>query len=438
MLLLSLAVLLISSSHSPAPPQPPPSSYSWMELTLHGDGNSSTPSSSIHPPPALPLASDLLHKGAGGQQQAVYVSLTSISGRLYGIIPTIQSIFAGTVTPTRLFVFLSSEPFLLDQGISETAIRNHEIMNLTRIFPISIILTDNIGPHRKLLPLLARKWEEDCVIVTVDDHELYAPRMLESLLRFYSASNRTAVVALRSRRMGVCSTLPWKLAPYTRKRRGLWPEASPGRREMLTLPTGTGGVLYRPQFFHPAVFSHLLRNATITGDDLLFRLATFMQGVEVVTACILNEKEHSRCSHELLKQVSPRRRLRNNDADKSSLALRDDRRRGKLRGRPRKGRSVLSGGGPDDRKEVSLASRFNAGGGNNLMWSRAVRLLLEMDLLDFHGELQRIAPVERRDCLRYMTQPGEGSSAVGAFVDSVLVSYQGTFISLPTLRPVAF
>ena len=207
---------------------------------------------------------------------------------------------------------------------------------------------------------------------------------------------------------------------------------------MLTLPTGTGGVLYRPQFFHPAVFSHLLRNATITGDDLLFRLATFMQGVEVVTACILNEKEHSRCSHELLKQVSPRRRLRNNDADKSSLALRDDRRRGKLRGRPRKGRSVLSGGGPDDRKEVSLASRFNAGGGNNLMWSRAVRLLFEMDLLDFHRELQRIAPVERRDCLRYMTQPGEGSSAVGALVDSVLVSYQGTFISLLTLRSAAF
>jgi hypothetical protein len=35
--------------------------------------------------------------------------------------------------------------------------------------PVSIVFTENIGPHRKLLPLLSRKWNEDCVIMTTDD-----------------------------------------------------------------------------------------------------------------------------------------------------------------------------------------------------------------------------------------------------------------------------
>jgi hypothetical protein len=54
---------------------------------------------------------------------------------------------------------------------------------------------------------------------------------------------------------------------------------------MLLLPTGTGGVLYRPSFFHPIVFDRQLLNLTSTGDDLTFRLATMARGVPVVTAC---------------------------------------------------------------------------------------------------------------------------------------------------------
>ena len=67
--------------------------------------------------------------------------------------------------------------------------------------------------------------------------------------------------------------------------RGLWPETRPARQELLMLPTGTGGVLYRPSYFHPIVFDENLRNLTLTGDDLLFRLATLAMGVPVVTSC---------------------------------------------------------------------------------------------------------------------------------------------------------
>jgi hypothetical protein len=127
---------------------------------------------------------------------------------------------------------------------------------------------------------------EDCVIVTIDDHELYGKSFLQSLLEYYEASDRSAVVALRARRMGICSDAPpWRIAPYTKHKKGLWPEASPGHRELLLLPTGTGGVLYRPRFFHPIVFDRRLITLTKTGDDLMFRLATIIMGVPVVTAC---------------------------------------------------------------------------------------------------------------------------------------------------------
>lgn len=177
--------------------------------------------------PVGPLGSELVNG------QPIYVSMTTIHSRLDGVAPTIESIFRGTLLPDRLFLLLSTEGHLLDTGVSRDEILSHPVAELARRFPLTVVLTENFGPHRKLLPLLARKWTEDCVIVTVDDHERYPRSMLESLLKFYLVSRRKSVVALRARRMGVCSQLPWQLTPYTRNRRGLWPEMSPGRREML-------------------------------------------------------------------------------------------------------------------------------------------------------------------------------------------------------------
>jgi len=238
-----------------------------------------------------PLASQLI----GGMP--VYISMTTIHNRLYGVADTLETILKGTVLPTHIYIFVSSEPYLLDQGISKDFLisSSHKLRALSENFPfISVIYTDNIGPHRKLLPLLAKKWEEDCVLVTVDDHEMYPKGMLASLIGYYRASGGTAVVALRSRRMGICANAPpWKVSPYTKKHKGLWPETKAGRREMLMLPTGTGGVLYRPRFFHPIVFDKRFLNLTRTGDDLMFRLATMAKGVPVVTACTEYD-EHQR------------------------------------------------------------------------------------------------------------------------------------------------
>lgn len=59
-----------------------------------------------------PLASQTL----GGQH--VYVSLTTISSRIYGLADTIQIIIDGAILPDNIYIFVSKTPFLLDQRVS--------------------------------------------------------------------------------------------------------------------------------------------------------------------------------------------------------------------------------------------------------------------------------------------------------------------------------
>lgn len=223
-------------------------------------------------------------------KQPVYVSIATIRSRIARVHRTITSIFEGPLVPDRVFLFISREAFLLDAGVLPEHIPAELAALVTqRHWPVSIVYTQNLGSHRKLLPLLARKWDEDCVIATFDDEpkdEGKLQRYLQQLVRYYLASGRQAVVSLKARRIGVCRS-----SPYTVRNYGYWTVTTHGRSELLLLPTGTGSVLYRPRFFHPVVFDPILRNLTHTADDLMFRLATLARGVRVVTGC---REEHVR------------------------------------------------------------------------------------------------------------------------------------------------
>jgi len=217
--------------------------------------------------------------------QPVYVSMTTMSSRIGNVHKTIRQIFQGKVIPDRLFLFISREPFLLDRGIANDSVIPAELQDLALKgeYPLSVIYTDNLGSHRKLLPLLAKKWDEDCVIATFDDEpkdEGKLGQYLSQLVKYYLASNRSSVVSLKARRIGLCRSSPWLSRNY-----GYWQVTSAGKHELFLLPTGTGSVLYRPRFFHPVVFDPRLRNLTATADDLMFRLSAMVRGTRVVTGC---------------------------------------------------------------------------------------------------------------------------------------------------------
>lgn len=215
--------------------------------------------------------------------QPVYISLTTMASRMPKINRTITSLIQARVMPTTIYLIISKEPYLLDEGVQQIP---DELLCLVAEGYLHIIYSQNLGPHRKLLPALKRHWGEDVFIATVDDdmRRDQGYMILYQLLKHYvMAGGGERVVALRARRIALCAALPYRITKYYS-----WPvQLAYNREEMLIMPTGTGGILYKPSYFHKVVFHKSLRFATGTADDLMFRLSTMAKRVPVLLGCSL-------------------------------------------------------------------------------------------------------------------------------------------------------
>lgn len=232
----------------------------------------------------------------------VYISLTSTSERVKLVHNTILSLMSQTYPFTQITLYLSHEPYLLDNGLSDAPI---ELSLLSDINPkFQIEFTENTGPYRKLLPMLQRHWEDDCLLVTVDDDKIYREDLVERLVEKYYQRNGEAVIANRA-------SIRWNrvLSKYCERRykipkkvrRYLESNVSGNKRhshslayilgnrwkfiEDITFPEGNDGVLYHPKFFTPIVFQWpLIRKLAKTHDDFWFKVCTMINGYGV--SCI--------------------------------------------------------------------------------------------------------------------------------------------------------
>ena len=68
-----------------------------------------------------------------------------------------------------MFYLFIRKPYLLDKGFKDKYINNElkQFIDNNPIFQIK--WCENIGPYRKLFYLLKEKWNEDCLILTIDD-----------------------------------------------------------------------------------------------------------------------------------------------------------------------------------------------------------------------------------------------------------------------------
>jgi hypothetical protein len=247
-----------------------PPDYKWLEV-IHGKNYSDD---------NIPLASDLIN-------QKVYISIATISDRIKDLHSTIQSLLHGNMLANRIYIIISDSAYMKDKGVSTDKIPE-DLIEITKKYPVSIVYSENIGPHRKLLPILSKFWNDDCLIITLDDDVKYPKGTLSELINGYLLSKRESVIALRSHRIGLCL----EEHQLTISKYKFWPLVGYGTNEILQLPTGTGGVLYRPSFFHPIVFDYKLIKLTSTGDDILFRLATMIKDISVVTGCRVSRDRH--------------------------------------------------------------------------------------------------------------------------------------------------
>ncbi len=260
------------------------SSYHWMDIIPHVLNNESHQSVQNILDKYLPKLSTAEFFSAG---KKVLVSLTVISSRLQSVYQTIISLLCGQASPTLIYLFISSSPFLLDAGIPIENIPQ-TLLALAATGQLRIVYVENIGPHRKLLPLLEKEYDSDqSIIINIDDDlgVMESSAIVYQLMKVHyqnAKKGEYAVVSTRARRIGACNQYPYHVTRYFS---WMVQPNNHNKREMLLLPTGTGGILYLPSMFHPVVFNEKFRLLTKTADDIMFRLSTMIKNISVSTAC---------------------------------------------------------------------------------------------------------------------------------------------------------
>lgn len=193
-----------------------------------------------------------------------YVSLTSIKHNENILIKTLESIKNQIVKPDKTFLFLSEEPYLLDTGFENKKINSElDAFLKNNQNDFELIWCPNIGPYRKLLPLLKEKLNEDCCILAVDDDTEYQNKLVKKMIDDYE--NLKCCISYRGFTMKVTGNL--NDLNYE-DRLPLIP------KNLFNFHTGKGGVLYHPSFFKNTCDIIFNRETYLecceTGDDIWF------------------------------------------------------------------------------------------------------------------------------------------------------------------------
>ena len=198
----------------------------------------------------------------------VYISLTSIECNQDILLQTLESIVTQSMLPDKVYLFLSSESFMLDRGFKNGIISNVELREFLDEHSdlIEIQWVPNIGSYRKLLPLLKQKWDEDCLIITIDDDTVYMPNLVFNLVADYQ--KHECVISYRGWTPLFNTLGTWRYRSHRKK------YSKP--IDLYNFATGKGGILYHPKFFHATkdlIFNRKIYGKTCaSGDDIWFYL----------------------------------------------------------------------------------------------------------------------------------------------------------------------
>lgn len=191
----------------------------------------------------------------------IYISLTSIYDNQQALCDTLFSIQQQSILPTKCYLFLSQEPYLLDKGFKNKNISD-ELTSILKddLFVVEWVL--NTGPFRKLLPLLEQKITEDCIIITIDDDTFYHKDTIKNYLSEYQKYK--CVIASRSFALKFDNI---EDISYHNRQHTINPY-------LYNFHTGKGAVLYHSSFFDKSkkhLFdSEIYQECCPFGDDIWF------------------------------------------------------------------------------------------------------------------------------------------------------------------------
>ncbi len=211
---------------------------------------------------------------ASKSNEDVIVSLTTYGARIDDVYLVIESIFQQTYKPNKIILWLDEQEFN-DDNIPL-------ILKKQQARGLIIGYCKNIKSYKKLIPTL--KLYPDSVIITIDDDKIYPHDLVERLMLMYHKQTQY-IHFTRGRVIG--KDVNGKMLPYKD-----WEllggkaiiENSPTYNllkdnPMLTMPTGTGGVLYPPHSLHPDVMKEeLFMQLCPHADDIWFKIMSYKQG----------------------------------------------------------------------------------------------------------------------------------------------------------------
>lgn len=218
----------------------------------------------------------------------VTINLTTTESRQKFCIQTILSLTQQTITPDKIRVWISTEPYLRDTGINVKPNWVEELNKIKNI--IEVCWTKNTGPYRKLIPAL-KSADQDDIIITADDDIIYGEKWLESLL-LASKANPDMIIAARAREikrnfLGIQkSYMHW---PIITEDRIL-------KKDFIV--THGGGTLFKKKFIrHDFLDNENFTNVCPTTDDLWFSMLANKSGSNVYV-CTAALKELFFISHD--------------------------------------------------------------------------------------------------------------------------------------------
>ena len=214
--------------------------------------------------------------------KSVIVSLTSTSERIEQVYQTIESILNQSLPANRVILWLSKEPFLLDQGIKSVDL-NESLRSLTHR-GLEIRWTKNTGPYRKAIPILPEVNSSGAVLVTADDDIIYPENWLKTIYRYHLAYPGS-IICYRGFYMK--NFEQGKLTPYMRWKRHEGVEPS-----LSIFPTGKDGVLYPANSLNKEVFneSKFLALAP-TADDVWLKAMSLLNQTSVINITPHNKSD---------------------------------------------------------------------------------------------------------------------------------------------------
>lgn len=169
-----------------------------------------------------------------------YISITSIFCRQAPLAASLNSILSQTGNIDKIYLNLSEEPYLLDDGFKNRNITDRSLKETLKNDLIEVCWVKNTGPHRKLLPTLQKHFDDDCVIITLDDDFVFNPKLIESLVNTYKETPEHVITA---RKWHLDISKGWSNLSYYNR---LTPKLG---AKLEYFHTGGAGTLYSPSHF---------------------------------------------------------------------------------------------------------------------------------------------------------------------------------------------